>query len=320
VQHSVLSPQSSALSTQSSALKASVVIPCYNQGRFLADAVGSLIAQTEPRWEAVIIDDGSTDNTLALAHEQAGRDERVRVLTQANRGLGGSRNAGIAATGAPAVLCLDADDMIAPTFLERTLASLQADPQIGFVSGDVQFFGDEHNRWSGGEPTAERLRWDCRLVSASLFRRAAWREAGGFAERTAMPSYEDWDFWLRLVERGWRGARVAEPLVLVRRVRGGMLHGTQRDDLVLRARLVAAHPALFPTAFGPWASAVLREAERRGDALLWWRWFGWYAALVARHAPRELPRTLLRPAMKRLAPGQQMYARRLARLLRLSQR
>jgi glycosyltransferase involved in cell wall biosynthesis len=242
----------------------------------------------------------------------------VRVLTQANRGLGGSRNAGIAATSAPAVLCLDADDMVAPTFLARTLAALEGDAQAGFVSCDVQFFGDEHNRWSGGDPTAARLRWDCRLVSASLFRREAWRAAGGFAERAAMPSYEDWDFWLRLVERGWGAVRVPEPLVLVRRVRGGMLHGTQRDDLVLRARLVSAHPALYPPAFWPWASAVLREAGRPQNGLLWWRWFGWYAALVARHAPGELPKALLRPAMKRLAPGQQMYARRLARLLRVS--
>src|SRR5262245_55091952 len=101
----------------------SIIIPCYNQSCFLPEAVESVAAQTLERWEAIIIDDGSSDDTAAVAQALIERypGRCLHLIRHSNRGLGASRNAGIATTSAPYVLPLDADDMLEPQMLERTV-------------------------------------------------------------------------------------------------------------------------------------------------------------------------------------------------------
>jgi glycosyltransferase involved in cell wall biosynthesis len=300
----------------------SVVTPCYNHARFLPEAVASVAVQTLDRWEIVIVDDGSSDDTVAVARTLIDRygGWRIRLISHSNCGQGASRNVGIAAGSAPYVLPLDADDIVMPRMLERTVAALEADARVGFVTTNARFFESERNSWSGGDPRRERLLYDCRMIPAgTLFRRSAWQQAGGFHEQPDLLGYEDWDFWLRLVELGWKGRLLPEVLVWYRRSASGTLNRVQRNDLIFRARLVQYHPSLYPRPFQAWAQATLREQGRDALAgLLWWRWFFWYAALVARYAPNELPKTLLRPLFKRLDPQQQMYARRVAQLVGLS--
>jgi GT2 family glycosyltransferase len=159
--------------------------------------------------------------------------------------------------------------------------------------------------------------YDSRTTVSALVRRDAWQQAGGFCEQRDWQRYEDWDFWLRVLERGWQGALLPEELLWYRRHPSSSHTRNQRDDLIYRARLVVDHPSLYHRAFHDWARRVVREASMPTPARRW-RWFGLYALLIARFAPRELPKTLLRPAFKSIGPAQQMYARRIAQLLRLS--
>ena len=99
----------------------SVIIPCYNQGRFLGEAVDSVIAQTHGAWECLIINDGSTDNTAEIAASYAGRDGRIRDLYQHRPGLGSARNRGLAESRGEYVQFLDADDILLPEKIERQL-------------------------------------------------------------------------------------------------------------------------------------------------------------------------------------------------------
>ncbi|MBC8160529.1 MAG: glycosyltransferase family 2 protein [Roseiflexaceae bacterium] len=296
-----------------------VVIPCHNHAHFLAGAVASVVGQTYHDWELIIVDDGSTDHTQQVATQLIARfaGRPIRLISQANRGQGASRNAGIAASAAPFILTLDADDLIAAPFLERTLAALESDPQLGFVTTNVRFFGAEATTWSGGEPSRERMRYDCRMVMAVLFRRSAWAEADGFLEQRARQGYEDWDFWLRLIERGYRGRLVPQELVWYRRSTSSALTQATPNDLRFRAHLIDDHQALYAAGFRIWASAVLRGWEQQR---LWSRtlWYSQYLVLIARHAPRELPKALARPAFKALGPHAQQHARALARALGLS--
>lgn len=314
----------------------SVIIPCYNHGRYLPEAVASVVSQTIGAWEIIIVDDGSSDDTPAVARKLIARysGRPLRLITQRNRGPGASRNAGIAASAAPYILPLDADDLVAPTMLERTVAVLEARPEVGFVTTDVRFFGAETGGWSGGEPTQERLIYDCRMVVTTLFRREAWRRAGGFNEQRALQGYEDWDFWLRLAEQGWLGSRVPESLMWYRRFPGSVLSRAQRNDLLYRAQAAFDHPALYPAHFRAWAASTLASLAVAADTaslgsvraqhclLLavarWWRAFLWYVALVAYYAPREAPKALLRPLYKQFGPSAQMRLRRIARLLGIS--
>ncbi|KAB8143377.1 glycosyltransferase family 2 protein [Chloroflexia bacterium SDU3-3] len=298
-----------------------VIIPCYNHARTLPATVASVVGQTYPSWEIIIIDDGSADGSAQVAEQLIERFSTrcIRLIQQPNGGQGAARNRGIAATSAPYILPLDADDLIDAHTLERMVALIEADSTCGFVTANARFFGEETGIWSGGEPSLERMRFDCRTTISALFRRQAWAAVCGFDEDRAAQGYEDWDFWLRLIEGGWHGTHLPAMLIWYRRSASGQLTRATREDLRFRAQMVHRHPTLYPPAFRPWAMAVLGGWPSH-SAARWWGWYAWYSALVGRHAPHELPKTLLRPAFKAIGPHAQMYARRLAQAIGVSRR
>src|ERR671912_965329 len=108
----------------------SVVIPCYNQAHFLGEAIESVLSQTYPHFEIVVVDDGSTDNTQEVAARYPG----VRYIRQENQGLAGARNAGIRRSNGSYLVFLDADDRLLPEALEVGLEHLNAHPECAFVS------------------------------------------------------------------------------------------------------------------------------------------------------------------------------------------
>lgn len=302
--------------------RVAVVIPCYNHAHYLPEAVGSVLAQGERRWELIIVDDGSPDDTAAVAEGliRANPGRAIRLLRQPNRGLAASRNAGIAAATAPYVVPLDADDMLEPQFIAATAAVLDVRPEAGFVYTQAQRFGAETTMLRPEPYRLKRLRSHCTLLPATLIRRAAWAAVGGFSADPALRGYEDWAFWVALGAAGWRGELLPRPLLRYRRAAGSMVTGAQRRDLELRAAIIARHPELYEPGFVAWAGAVLAEAARGGGAIAspigWLAAFARFNLLVARHAPDLLPTTLLRPIFWRLPIGWQGRARPLIRALR----
>jgi glycosyltransferase involved in cell wall biosynthesis len=301
--------------------RVSVIIPCYNHGRYLAEALASVVAQTYGGWELVIVDDGSTDDSAAVAEQLiAGHPERkMRLLRQGNQGLSASRNNGIRVARGDYILPLDADDQLEPDMLAATMAVLDRQPGVGFVYTDVLMFGDEKRVWSGGAYSLDKLRFDCPMVPMTLFRRQAWAATGGFRGDLVPQGYEDWDFWLNLASAGWGGQHIARPLVRYRRTNGSMLANARRHDLELRAQLVLHNPSLYSAGMRAWARQVCSPAWSAGGSLrsagLWWRALAGYAVQVARYSPRRLPKTLARPLFIRLSARQQGYARSFAWLV-----
>ena len=198
------------------------IIPCFNAAQFVGDAIQSALAQTYPRLEIVVVDDGSTDDlTDALRPFQ----DRVNVVVQPHQGLAAARNRGIRETQAELVALLDADDRWHPDKIRRQVAVLGSRPECCLVYTARQLIDKV------GEPVREGTTWyplapepvqgEClvelvganRLMSSSvLFRRAALG-AGWFDERLA--ACEDWDLWLRLAEQH-QFAYVNEPLTEIR--------------------------------------------------------------------------------------------------------
>jgi glycosyltransferase involved in cell wall biosynthesis len=299
----------------------SVIIPCYNHGRYLAEAVASVVAQTYGGWELVIVDDGSTDDSAAIAERLlAGHPgHRMRLLRQENQGLSASRNNGIRVARGAYILPLDADDQLEPDMLAATLAVLERQPEVGFVYTDVLMFGEENRVWSGGAYSLDKLRFDCPMVPMTLFRKQAWEATGGFRGDLVPQGYEDWDFWLNLAAAGWQGQHIARPLVRYRRTNGSMLATARRRDLELRAQIVLHNPSLYTEGMRAWARQVCSPDWRAGGSLRsagrWWRALAGYAVQVARYNPRLLPKTLARPLFIRLSARQQGYARSFAWLV-----
>jgi glycosyltransferase involved in cell wall biosynthesis len=196
--------------------RVSIVMPVFNAGRWLGQALASVAAQTYRDFELVLVDDGSTDaRTIALLDEAARRPS-VALHRTANRGPSHARNLAIERAHADLILPLDADDWLAPTFLEKTVPLLDAAPALGVAYTWVGLVGAHHGIWKTGDFTVQALLTRCTIHVASLFRRRLWADAGGYDPRF-VESCEDWDLWLGAAARGWRGRCVPEVLVYYRR-------------------------------------------------------------------------------------------------------
>ncbi len=221
-----------------------VVIPCYNHGEFLPEALRSVRAQRYQNIDCVVVDDGSTDPGTLKTLARMG-NEGVRVIRQDNQGLSTARNAGVRATTAPFFVPLDADDKLAPEFVGRLLPKLLDDPALGYCYSHVQCFGASAALWECAPYDPRRLLVENLSVATAVIRRAAFDEVGGY-RRDMIHGFEDWDFWLALLSAGYFGACVPEPLFHYRRHAGGsMLSEAQRRRPEMVRKMIAHHRSLF---------------------------------------------------------------------------
>lgn len=230
-------------------IEITAVIPAFNAAEFIAESIASLLNQTEPPVEVIVVDDGSSDDTAGVA-ARAG----ARVIRQANGGPAAARNAGIRSARADAIALLDADDIARPTRLARQRSGL-ADPNVGVV-----FSG--HHVEHKVPPTPPALidfdtLWARNWIPTStvLLRRAAWEAVGGFDEARDLIGVEDYNCWLRLAHAGWGFSRVADVLVDYRPTPASLTAQTRRFAAaeLTNARRTAARLAL--------SDAVLRKKE-----------------------------------------------------------
>lgn len=188
--------------TNSSAPRVSIVIPCFNQGELLVEAVASVERSVPEPYELIIVNDGSTEpRTLQVL--DALRSAGYRVLDQENQGLAAARNRGISEARAPYVLPLDADNRLRPAFVEPALQILERDPKIGVVYGDRHDFGMHEGTVDVPPFSADRLLPFNYIDACALLRKEVWSACGGYDGAMPSPGWEDWDLWLGAIERGW---------------------------------------------------------------------------------------------------------------------
>lgn len=176
----------------------SVIIPCYNQAHFLSKALDSLIGQAFTSWEALIVNDGSTDNTKALAETYVMRDQRIKLINQANAGLSNSRNTGIHASRGEFLVFLDADDWLYPEFLSVVLKSF--DKSASVVITGYEHWKDNLVLHRVSRPISKLWIADFSYANfappvAFTIRKSLLDTIGLFDEK--LRSAEDWDLWIR---------------------------------------------------------------------------------------------------------------------------
>ena len=120
----------------------SVIVPCYNYGRFIGETLESLQRQTLQNWECIVVDDGSTDNSAEVVQAFVKSDFRIRYVYQQNKGLPAARNTGIGATTGKYIQFLDSDDLLQPDKLQHHTAYLEAHPKVELVYGGLRYFYD----------------------------------------------------------------------------------------------------------------------------------------------------------------------------------
>lgn len=211
--------------------RVTVVVPCHNLGAYLDEAVDSVFAQTLQDFDIVIIDDGSTDAATRRLLERYDRP-RTRVFRTEHRGLPAARNFALSQTAAPYLCALDADDRLAPTCLERSVGVLDDDPTLAFASHWVRTFGDEEREWKPERCDLAAVLDLNTINGAALTRRDALLAVGGWDE-SMRDGCEDWDLWLTLLERGYRGTIIPEVLFFYRRRTGSMSRLMMQTDVQL---------------------------------------------------------------------------------------
>lgn len=179
----------------------SIIIPCYNQAQYLDEALQSVLEQTYSNWECIVVNDGSFDKTGEIANEWVAKDTRFVYLKKENGGLSSARNYGIDQAKGEFILPLDADDKIAPNYIELALSSFQEDNSLKVVYCKAEKFGQENGLWSLPPFSLYDLARCNMIFCSSVFRKEDWKLVGGY-DVNMIYGLEDWEFWIAILKNG----------------------------------------------------------------------------------------------------------------------
>ncbi len=182
---------------------ASIVIPCYNQGRFLRDAIDSALRQTYPAVEIIVVDDGSTDDTASIARKY----DAVQYVEQPNQGAPAARNTGLVASRGDYLIFLDADDRLLPHAVATGIECLLVHPDWAFATGHVRLVSEDgspagvpEQEHAGLSPYLELLQWNYIWTpGAVMYRRTVFGQIGTFD--TAAGASADYEMNIRIARR-----------------------------------------------------------------------------------------------------------------------
>lgn len=197
----------------------SIIIPYYNLGLYLAEAIESIESQTVKPSEIIICNDGSDDpHSLEVLDQYR---EKLIVIDKENTGLANTRNKAIEISKSKYIICLDADDLLKPNYIERCLKEFELYPEVGFVTTWVRTFENSSHVWKTSSHNPELLLRENCVHVASMFKKICWEEVGGYNEN--MPGYQDWNFWLNIVGKGYRWSCIEKELFLYRVRKSSMI-------------------------------------------------------------------------------------------------
>ena len=211
----------------------SIIMPCYNEGQYIEESVASVLKQTYPAIELIIVDDGSTDSytkQLLQAHTWA----NTKVIYTINQGPSVARNKGIKEATGTYILPLDADDIIEPTYIEKAVQAISEDTTRGIVYCKAELFGVQKGAWDLPPYTLQQMLKDNVIFVSALFRKSDWEKVGGFDE-TMSGGMEDYEFWLALIEKGAKVYQLPEVLFYYRKKGDSRSVTFQKDEVEVMA-------------------------------------------------------------------------------------
>ena len=223
--------------------KVSVIIPCYNHGQYLEESVSSVLNQTFQDFEIIIVNDGSNEEKTIEVLNTFSKPKSIIINTE-NKGLSEARNTGIKAASGEYILPLDADDKIHTEYLEKAVKILDNNPSTGIVYSDAEFFGAKKGKWDLPEFNLHNFLTSNCLFCSALYRKSDWEKVGGY-KKEMDKGYEDWEFWLSLIEMGVEVYKIPEVLFYYRQNSNSMAKNINKNKLDLVKKIICFHPHLY---------------------------------------------------------------------------
>jgi glycosyltransferase involved in cell wall biosynthesis len=206
----------------------SVVIPCFNDGIFLPETIARLKTQTHKNFEIIIVNDGSTDQkTIEVLSEL--EKENIIVLHKKNGRMSSARNHGVNHAKGTYIAALDADDYFDPGFFEKAVAVLKSDPKVAAVTSYIQQFGEFRKVFKPRGGNEYNFLFSNQCPACAMVRKDCWDEVGGYDE-AMIYGYEDWEFYIRITQKGWRIHVIPEKLFFYRQTK----KSTHKNDTLPR--------------------------------------------------------------------------------------
>lgn len=175
----------------------SIITPCYNQGKYLAETIDSVLAQTYMNWEMIIVDDGSSDNSKEVANSYVKRDKRIIYIYQDNAGPSAARNKGVKMTSGKYLFFLDSDNKLAPQYFEIGIKYMEEHKKCTVFYTNINYFGKIKGLSNIHYTSYKDLLFLNSIDCACIVRRNDFERIGGFDEQ--LLGYEDWEFFIRLL-------------------------------------------------------------------------------------------------------------------------
>lgn len=222
----------------------SIVIPCYNASVYIGETLECLQKQTISNWECVIVNDGSTDNSLGILRKYETIDSRYYVIDKENEGVAVARNTAIAASHGKYILPLDADDIIAPSYAEKAIKYLEQHPKTKLVYCKAEFFGSKTGEWLLPKYSYANLLWENSIFCSVVFRRSDFDKTSGYNPNMKYHN-EDWDFLLSMLEEKDEVYCIPEILFYYRQHGITRNHSCNETLVYSNLQMMLNHPELY---------------------------------------------------------------------------
>lgn len=223
----------------------SVIIACYNQEKYVAETLDSLLAQTFQDFEAIVVNDGSTDQSQAIVEQYIPKFAgKLHLINQQNQGVVSARNNAVKAASGEWIFALDADDKIVPCCLEKMYAAATAG-KGDVICPQIQTFGETNERLFFEKPTPFFMCLNNQVCASALYRKADFMKYGGY-DTAFNDGLEDWDFWLNFVDDNKKFYRLDEVLLFYRILKKSRTSGVdKKKKQQIRARLKNKYQKLY---------------------------------------------------------------------------
>lgn len=195
----------------------SVIIPCYNDGVYLPETIMHLKKQTLKDFEVIVVNDGSTDEyTLKILNEL--QNENITVLHKENGKMSSARNHGVKHANGKLIVSLDADDYFHPTFFKKAVKILDENAEVAVVTSHVQLFGEITKVFKPRGGNEYNFLFSNQCPACVMVRKSCWDEIGGYDENM-IHGFEDWEFYIRITQKGWKVHVIPEKLFFYRQTK-----------------------------------------------------------------------------------------------------